>query len=95
MKKRREGKLIHSQRKLYQYRPHKTLEENSNKKNTHNSSLHIKLYYMPITVVSDLQKPPHLTARHHEAHTTMNPDFADEGAKQRESRTENNRDVKE
>ena len=50
---------------------------------------------MPITVVSDLQKPPHLTARHHEAHTTMNPDFADEGAKQRESRTENNRDVKE
>jgi len=38
---------------------------------------------MPITMVSDLQKSPHLIAYHHEAHTIINPDFADEGTKQR------------
>jgi len=55
----------------------------NNNKNNHNSRLHIKLYYMPITMVSDLQKSPHLIAYHHEAHTIINPDFADEGTKQR------------
>lgn len=59
------------------HRSHKTLTEN-NKKNSCNSSLHIKLSCMPVTMVRDLQRSPHLRAPHCEVHTIINSNFTNE-----------------